>query len=648
MRKLRNITRHICGPLLALGLIIGATLAPELASAQTVTPSWTLTGDLNTARYAHTATLLPNGKVLVAGGVGPNSCSTSNSTAELYDPITGTWSHTGSLNTARISHTATLLQNGQVLVAGGHALAGGYAVFLNSAELYDPATGMWRPTGSFNTIKNGGSATLLPNGKVLIVGSDLNNRLVAELYDPATGTWSSTGAPSLPWGGHSVLLPNGKVLAVWVGSHWDNYYGELFAELYDPATGQWSATGSVNSMHFADTVTLLRNGKVLVTGDGTQSQLYDTTTGTWSITGSLNTSRYNYYTATLQADGRVLVAGGNVNNGFVSQAELYDPTVGTWSSISRVIVPRLSHTGTLLRNGKTLIVGGADAAFLNGCDASILLSAELYDPGITSTPNPIDDPQFFVRQHYLDFLNREPDQAGLAFWTNEITSCGTDQQCIEIKRINVSAAFFLSIEFQETGYLLYRMYKAAYGDMPGAPVPLTRQEFLPDTQQIGQGIVVGTPGWEQQLENNKYSFASEFVSRSRFTTAFPQGMTPEQFVDALNSNAGGVLSQGERDQLVSELASGAKTRAQVLRSVAEDTDLARNEFNKAFVLMQYFGYLRRNPSDAPDTNFAGYDFWLNKLNLFGGNFVNAEMVKAFITSIEYRNRIDSCLGCWDY
>ncbi len=253
-------------------------------------------------------------------------------------------------------------------------------------------------------------------------------------------------------------------------------------------------------------------------------------------------------------------------------------------------------------------------------------------------PNSIDCPEFFVRQNYLDFLNRDADASGLAFWTNEINSCGFDPDCIGAKSVNVSAAFFLSIEFQETGYLIYRMFKAAYGDMPGTPVPLTRQEFLPDTQRVGLGVVVGTPGWEQALETNKNAFASEFVARSRFTTAFPPGMTAEQFVDTLNANAGGPLSQAERNQLVSELASGARTRAQVLRSVAEDADLARNEFNKAFVLMQYFGYLRRNPNDPPDTNFAGYTFWLNKLNQFNGNFVAAEMVKAFISSTEYRQR----------
>jgi Domain of unknown function (DUF4214) len=267
--------------------------------------------------------------------------------------------------------------------------------------------------------------------------------------------------------------------------------------------------------------------------------------------------------------------------------------------------------------------------------------------GTPSPRIPIDDPQFFVRQHYLDFLNREPDAAGLAFWMNEISSCGTDQQCVEVKRVNVSAAFFLSIEFQESGYFVYRMYKAAYGDRTGSPVPLTRQEFLPDTHRVGQSVVVGASGWELQLQNNKNAFANDFVTRARFTAAL-QATTPDQFVDALNANADGALSEAERNQLVSDLNSGAKTQAQVLLAVVEDNDLKNTQFNRAFVLMQYFGYLQRNPNDAPDWNFDGYNVWLSKLNQFNGNFINAEMVKAFISSIEYRNRFDPCLGCWDY
>jgi hypothetical protein len=245
-----------------------------------------------------------------------------------------------------------------------------------------------------------------------------------------------------------------------------------------------------------------------------------------------------------------------------------------------------------------------------------------------------------VRQQYVDFLGREPDEAGFNFWVNNIEACGADAQCREVARTNTSAAFFLSIEFQETGYLVYRMYQSAYGNIPGAPVPVRLGEFRSDSQAIGKGVVVNKIGWEALLENNKQAFTAEFVQRSRFLTAFPASITPARFVDTLNQNAGNPLSQSERDHLVNDLNTGTKTRAQVLREVAEDSDLDTAEFNRAFVLMQYFGYLRRNPNDAPEPglNFDGYNFWLNKLNQFNGNFVDAEMVKAFITSGEYRQR----------
>lgn len=280
--------------------------------------------------------------------------------------------------------------------------------------------------------------------------------------------------------------------------------------------------------------------------------------------------------------------------------------------------------------------------------APVIATVTVIDDGSEPTGNSIDDPATYVCQHYHDFLNRQPDAPGLAFWTNEITSCGTDAQCIETKRINVSAAFYLSIEFQQTGYLVERLYRTAYGNGSGASgfggphnfaVPVVRlNEFLSDTQKIGLGVVVGQGNWEQILENNKQAFTAEFVQRGRFTTAFPSSLTPAQFVDLLNANAGNPLSPAERDQLVSELTSGAKTRAQVLRVVAEDPELFNGESNRAFVLMQYFGYLRRNPNDVPDSDYTGFDFWLTKLNQFNGNFINAEMVKAFISSIEYRQR----------
>ncbi|MCA1591813.1 MAG: DUF4214 domain-containing protein [Acidobacteria bacterium] len=266
------------------------------------------------------------------------------------------------------------------------------------------------------------------------------------------------------------------------------------------------------------------------------------------------------------------------------------------------------------------------------------LTIDLPNGTTATSANPIDAPQFFVAQHYRDFLNREPDAAGLSFWTNQLTECGGDAQCRDIRRVNVSAAFFLSIEFQQTGYLVYRIHKAAFGNLPGKPVPVTFQEFLPETRQIGRGVVVGAPGSEQQLEANKQAFFNDFVNRADFMARYPTMLSPEQFVDTLNANAGGALSQAERDTLVNGLRNNTLTRAQVLRAVSEDPDLSQREFNPAFVLMEYFGYLRRNPDDAPDADFSGYFFWLNKLNSFGGNFINAEMVRAFITSGEYRAR----------
>jgi hypothetical protein len=252
--------------------------------------------------------------------------------------------------------------------------------------------------------------------------------------------------------------------------------------------------------------------------------------------------------------------------------------------------------------------------------------------------NPIHEAEFFVREHYLDFLGRQPDASGLAFWTNQISACGSNQACLEDKRIHVSAAFFLSIEFQETGYLVYRSHKAAYGNLPGAPVPVRLSDFTFDSQQISQGLAVGIGDWQTQLENNKQAFFAEFVKRSRFTSLYPETMTPAQFVEALNRNAGDVLAQTEHDKLVSELTSGGKNRAQVLRAISEDADLSRQELNKAFVLMQYFGYLRRDPNVGPDLDFSGYNFWLAKLNEFNGNYVSAEMVKSFIVAGEYQHR----------
>jgi hypothetical protein len=273
--------------------------------------------------------------------------------------------------------------------------------------------------------------------------------------------------------------------------------------------------------------------------------------------------------------------------------------------------------------------------------ATSQVTITLNDNETVNGANPVDQAAFFVRQHYIDFLNREPDASGLNFWTQEITSCGSNTQCIEVKRINVSAAFFLSTEFQETGYLAYRIYKVAFGNISGAPVPVTFLNFLRDQQQIGKGIQVGVGNWQAQLEANKQAFALAFVQRAEFLAAYPNSMTATEIVTKLNTNAGGALSASEQSDLINTLGASPSDigkRAQVLRAVADDQTFRTAENNRAFVLMQYFGYMRRSPNDAPDIDFSGYNFWLTKLNSFNGDFVAAEMVKAFITSAEYRQR----------
>ena len=194
--------------------------------------------------------------------------------------------------------------------------------------------------------------------------------------------------------------------------------------------------------------------------------------------------------------------------------------------------------------------------------------------------------------------------------------------------------------------MVERAYKTAYGNATGnstigaphtLPVPIVRfYEFLEDTQKITHGVIILQPGWEQQLENNTQGFFAEFVQRTRFSTALPTSLTPTQFVDQLNVNAGDVLSSNERTNVINLFLGASDTtnataRAQALRQVAEDQDLKIAESNQAFVLMQYLGYLRRNPNDPQDTDHSGYDFWLTKLDQFNGNYHDAEMVKAFIT-----------------
>src|ERR1041385_3788478 len=315
----------LIGALAAVALICTALVVPHVEAAGT----WSLTDSMSTARWYHAAALLPDGRVLVAGGHNGGSVETS---AAIYNPTTGIWSLTGSMNTARYFHTRTSLANGRVLVTGGSDGSSPAA----SAEIYDPATSMWSLTDSMSTGRNQHTATLLADGRVLVTGGDNGSSkdASAEIYDPATGTWSLTDSMSAARYVHTAtLLSDGQVLV----TGGDNFSSFLFldsAEIYDPATGAWSVASSMSTARYAHRATLLPDGGVLVIGGNSDrsfgagtypagAEIYDPATNTWASAGSMSTGR-NAATATLLPDARVLVAGGSNSAGFLASAEIFD------------------------------------------------------------------------------------------------------------------------------------------------------------------------------------------------------------------------------------------------------------------------------------------------------------------------------------
>jgi hypothetical protein len=369
---------------LATPVTVGTTIIQASSGAingstnLTVTAGFVFTGSMSTVRGAPTATLLNNGLVLIAGGGDSTGAIAS---AELYNPSTAMFTLTGSLNTARGGHTATLLLNGMVLLAGGNGSSGTLA----SAELYNPATGTFTPTGSMNISRVDDSAALLSNGMVLIAGGDagVNAFASAELYDPTTGTFTPTGSLTTARTRHTAtLLNNGMVLIA--GD--DSAFNALAsAELYNPATGTFIATGSMNAGRFNHTATLLNDGMVLLAGGCASgcsvlasAELYDPATGTFTVTGSMNTARY-FHTARLLNNGMVLMAGGVGSSAYLASAELYDPATGAFTQTGGLNTARYVDAAALLNDGMVLIAGGIDSS------GNALASAELYEPG-TFTP----------------------------------------------------------------------------------------------------------------------------------------------------------------------------------------------------------------------------------------------------------------------
>ena len=371
--------------------VVTATLTGTSNSIHVPAPTsgFTVTGSMTSARESHTATLLNDGKVLVVGGDAirhfgcgglppPLFCLVPLASAELFDPASGSFTKTGTMASPRTLHTATLLGNGKVLVVGGDS-GNGFSSPLATAEIFDISTGMFTPTGNMVSARAGHTATLLANGKVLVAGGSSGD--AAELFDPATGEFTATGSMETSrTNATATLLKNGDVLV----TGGDDASGNpvATAELFDPTTGMFTPTGSMSVARAWHTATLLASGEVLVTGGRSLSggnttttataELFDPATGAFVLTGSVESPRERH-TATKRTDGKVLVTGGLNGTGYLSTAELFDPATGVFIHAGNMEIERFLHTATLLTNGAVLVTGGN-----NSDTPNVLATAELF------------------------------------------------------------------------------------------------------------------------------------------------------------------------------------------------------------------------------------------------------------------------------
>jgi hypothetical protein len=363
--------------------VTAAIGAVSVNATLTVTShTWNTAGSMQSGRSSATATLLPGGSILVAGGYVYDTVAQSGgvtASSEIYDPVADKWSSAGNMIVGREEHTATLLPNGKVLVVGGTIPDGHGSQFSQaSAEIYDPAANKWSSAGSMKDARQDHTATLLPDGKVLVVGGLLwgSSGLSTadpgtEIYDPATNTWASAANPVAPRAEHTAtLLPNGKVLVV-AGFGFSASSRVATAEIYDPNSNTWSPAATLADGRRFHNATRLQNGKVMVSGGETDSftgsaEIYDPAANTWSKAGSLGPQRYPSQVALLP-NGTVLVVGGYAGTDQYPQAStmIYDPVSATWSPGASMAVGRTDFTATVLQNGAVLVTAPSG---LTGCE----------------------------------------------------------------------------------------------------------------------------------------------------------------------------------------------------------------------------------------------------------------------------------------
>jgi N-acetylneuraminic acid mutarotase len=363
-----------------------ASAAQHAGGALTSPKAWTVAGDLAEARSACHAERLTDGRVLIAGGTGISGKPIAS--AEVYDPTSRLWSSAGTMTAARSNETVTRLLDGHVLVAGGDTAPFPFGE-LKSAEVFDPQSGSWRETASMDAYRALHTATLLRDGRVLVcggLGDDGASLATAEIYDPASESWTAARAMSEGRSIHTAtLLADGRVLVV--GGTRNDTGPIATAEIYDPATDVWSSTGALPLGLYGHTATMLADGRVIVVGGSTSQsaitdagELFEPTTGRWSATASMSMPRF-LHTATRLGDGRVMVAGGfagALGGSVAAAAEVYDPTQDRWAATGCMAIARAGHIATSLDDGSILVAGGV------GLDAE-RASTEIYDPHTTDS-----------------------------------------------------------------------------------------------------------------------------------------------------------------------------------------------------------------------------------------------------------------------